>query len=120
MTDEQYSNFHKYARVTEFVWNTTYHNTIKATPFEAAHGLAARTPAIKASEQFLTQKSQTMTPEDIDILSRSAAAFRKGLHQLRQEDKQATADRLNEKGHPRKYQVGDRVAFCMPPSEAEA
>ena len=42
MQDQQYHEWHKYVRLAEHTWNIMQHSVLGVSPFEAAHGLPAR------------------------------------------------------------------------------
>ena len=119
MTNEQYKKWEKYVRLMEHVWNTTLHNVLQCTPFEAAHGLPARSVLDTFVDKVGTKVIDLMTSDGIDAMKNTAKAFEQQIYQLRKEAAVRQAA-LARRGSNVKYKVGDEVAFFVPPTEKEA
>ena len=119
MTNEQYKRWEKYIRLMEHVWNTTFHSVLKCTPFEAAHGLPARSVLDTFVEDVGEEMGDLMTSDGIEAMKHTAKAFELQIYQLR---KEAAVKRviLARKGSNIKFKVGDEVSLFLPPSEQEA
>ena len=68
--DEHYNNIKDYLPAMQFAINTTFNSVLNCTPFEAAHGLPARTIfqaiANSARMQFNTEEGTT-TNDLVDV-----------------------------------------------------
>jgi len=59
--------------------------------------------------------------DDLKTIAVAATAFNEVIANVKAIERSRTAKKLNNKGQPLKqYQVGDRVAFYMPPNDKEA
>ena len=103
----------------EHVWNVTYHSTLKCSPFEAAHGLPARSILDTYVEDTDGKNVDLMTSDGVEAMKLTAKAFEKQIYQLRKEAAEKRAA-LARKGSNVKYKVGDEVSIFLPPSEKEA
>ena len=119
MTKEQYHEWDKYVRLMEHVWNTSHHSVLQCTPFEAAHGLQARSALDSLVEDDGDTPTDLMTIDGVAAMRTTAKAFEKQIRRLRSEACHSEAER-NNKGTERKYKMGDQVSFFIPPSEKEA
>ena len=119
MTKEQYKEWEKYVRLMEHVWNTSEHSTIQCSPFEAAHGLAARSVVDSIAAPEINEATDLMTRDGISAMRDTARAFEKQIQNLRTESTRSTAA-VNAKGTSKTYSVGDTVSFYIPPTEKEA
>ncbi len=119
MTGEQYHEWEKYVRLMEHVWNTSYHSVLKCSPFEAAHGLKARSAVDSLARATATVNTDLMTQDGIEAMRTTARAFEQQIHNVRKEATAANAELLR-KGPKRTYEVGDEVTFYLPPSEKDA
>ena len=120
MTKEQYEEWEKYIRLMEHVWNTSHHSVLQCTPFEASHGLPARTVLDSWVEEDRTGvTSQLMSGDDISAMRTTAQAFIEQRENVRKEAAERSAEQ-KRKGLKRTFDVGDRVSFFIPPSEKEA
>jgi hypothetical protein len=119
MSKEQYKKWEKYIRLMEHVWNVMYHSTLKCSPFEAAHGLPARSVLDTYVEETNGKMVDLMTSDGIEAMKHTAKAFEKQIYQLRKEAAERRAA-LARKGSNVKYKVGDEVSLFIPPSESEA
>jgi len=119
MSNEQYKKWERYIRLMEHVWNVMYHSTLKCSPFEAAHGLPARSVLDTYVEETNGKMVDLMTSDGIEAMKHTAKAFEKQIYQLRKEAAERRAA-LARKGSNVKYKVGDEVSLFIPPSESEA
>jgi len=119
MTKEQYHEWEKYVRLMEHVWNTSYHSILKCSPFEAAHGLPARSTLDTLTENDSDRPTDLMTRDGISAMRETARAFEIQLFNVRTEA--AARNALLKKGQfTRSFKVGDEVSFYLPPSEKQA
>ena len=119
MTNVQYKKWERFIRLMEHVWNTTFHSVLQCTPFEAAHGLPARTVLDTHVERETETVGDLMTSDGVEAMKITAKAFEKQIHQLRREAAERRAV-LARKGSKLKFKVGDEVSLFIPPSEQEA
>ena len=120
MTDSQYENFHLYTPIMAHIWNTSTDSDTGISPFQAEHGIQARTPASSFWDKP-PSKSSIATPEGLSATAQSAHAFRKLLAQAKANRKAMVAAKLNSSGRSKvTYQVGDAVAFYLPPTQEQA
>ena len=120
MTAEQYAHFHLYMPIIAHVWNTTIDSDTKITPFEAEHGMRCRSVA----ESLLENPPHEGLPasaSDLNSIAIAANAFNEIISNVKAVERANAANKLNSYGEPmRQYNVGDKVAFYLPPNEAEA
>ena len=119
MTKEQYHEWEKYVRLMEHVWNTSVHSILKCSPFEASHGLPARSVVDTWVEQKSARTSSLVTEDGISAMRETANAFIKQIENVRKEAAARTAE-LNKKGMTKVFKENDKVSFFIPPSEEEA
>ena len=119
MTKEQYQEWEKYVRLMEHIWNTSYHSVLKCTPFEAAHGLKARSAVDSLARGKAHVDTDLMTTDGIEAMRATARAFEQQIHNVRREATAANAELL-KKGAKRSFKIGQEVSFYIPPSEKEA
>ena len=119
MSNEQYKRWERYVRLMEHVWNTTLHNVLKCTPFEAAHGLPARSVLDTYVDKEGERSGDLMTSDGIEAMKQTAKAFEKQIYLFRKEEAEKRAS-LARKGSNVKYKVGDEVSLFIPPTEQEA
>ena len=119
MTVEQYQDWEKYVRLMEHTWNTSYHSVLQCSPFEAAHGLKARSAIDSLTRASGQVETDIMTADGIEAMRVTARAFEQQIHNVRKEAAAANAALLR-KGPNKSYQIGDEVSFYLPPSEKEA
>ena len=119
MTNDQYSHWEDYVRLMEHVWNTTYHSVLQCTPFEAAHGLPARSALDSLTAEASSTPAGLMTKDGITAMRETAEAFKTHINNVRTEAAERNAE-LNKRGVGTKYKVGDEVSLFIPPSEKEA
>ena len=80
MTKEQYREWEKYVRLMEHIWNTSYHSVLKCTPFEAAHGLKARSAVDSLTRGTAHVDTDLMTTDGIEAMGVTARAFEQQIH----------------------------------------
>ena len=121
MTTEQYQEWENYVRLMEHAWNTTFHSVLKCTPFEAAHGLPARSAIDSVFDIYGlgTQPVEPMSPEGVAAMRTTAEAFVEQVKNVRREAAEKNAD-MNKGGLKRSFKVGDKVSFFIPPTAKEA
>ena len=119
MSNTQYTTWEKFIRLMEHVWNVTFHSTLKCSPFEAAHGLPARSVLDTYVENTDGKMVDLMTTDGVEAMKQTAKGFEKQIYQLRKEAAEKRAA-LARKGSKVKYKVGDEVSLFLPPSEQEA
>ena len=119
MTMEQYKEWEKYVRLMEHVWNTSYHSVLQCTPFEAAHGIRARSAIDTLTQEPENTCTDLMTMDGVDAMRETARAFEQAILNLRQEAATHNAEHLR-RGPNKVYKVGQEVSFYIPPSEKEA
>ena len=113
MTKEQYQEWEKYVRLMEHVWNTSHHSVLQCTPFEASHGIPARTVLDSWVEEERTgETSRLMSQDDISAMRTTAQAFIEQIANVRKEVEERSA-RLRKRGIKRTFNVGDRVSFFI-------
>ena len=69
MTKEQHEEWEKYVRLMEHVWNTSFHSTLQCTPFEAAHGLPARSALDTWVEEPGHRPTDLMTTDGVEAMT---------------------------------------------------
>ena len=124
MTDEAYAEWNEYLSGLAFAWNTTPRRTLGGiTPFEASHGMPART-------QFHLRHSLTRRPPegmswepDPSIFKRvNVAAKEFSAYARRSSDEQAraTAERMNMLGYKETpFKLHDKVVIYIPPNPSK-
>ena len=72
-----YQEWKNYIRLMERAWNTTFHSVLKCTPFEAAHGLPARSAIDSVFNIYGlgTQPVKPMSPNGVAAMRTTAEAF---------------------------------------------
>ena len=120
MPPEQYAVFHLYMPIIAHVWNCTIDSDTKITPFEAEHGMRCRSIAESLIENPPTE-GLPASVDDLKTIAIAAAAFNEHISNVKALERARTAQKLNAYGIAlRNYQVGDRVAFYLPPNDKEA
>ena len=120
MTTKQHSHWNIYVRLMEHVWNTSTSSTLNRTPFELAHGLAARGVVDSLAPGPEYHHPGPMDEEGIHALGTTARAFEELARQAQLRQRSARAAEANRKGGKHQFHVGDRVVFYIPPSAEEA
>ncbi|GJX29198.1 putative reverse transcriptase domain, ribonuclease H-like domain, aspartic peptidase domain protein [Tanacetum coccineum] len=97
----------KHLPLVEFSYNTSYHASIKATPFEALYGRKCRSPICwaKVGDVQLTR------PEIIHETTKKIVQIRQRLQAAR--DQQRSYANIRRK--PLEFQIGDRVMLKVSP-----
>ena len=117
MTPDEYREFHKYVPMMEHVWNTIPDSNTNVTPFQAEHGMKCRTIA----ESILQQPPAAGLPasaDDLRSIAVSVNAFTEHIHNVKAVEASQAAIRLNADGTSKiEYNIGDEVAFYLPPSD---
>ncbi len=134
-SNDEYNNLKDYLQCIAFAHNCTYSSVIECTPFEAGHGLRARTVA---EARMAIPKLQLLEEDSEDSPAAPAAqAWDKSLPKkvLELAARMATVDQAHSEWHRRmtseklnqanrpfdesQLQVGMRVHFYKPPSQQE-
>ena len=120
MTPEQYAYFHLYMPIIAHVWNCTPDSDTKISPFEAEHGMRCRSVA-ESVLQNPPPEGLPASASDLKSIAVAAAAFNEVISNIKAVERANTANKLNTYGDALKeYRVGDKVAFYLPPNEAES
>ena len=119
MTDAQYRQWHKYIRLAEHTWNIMEHSVLGVSPFEAAHGLPARS-AVDSLMETAPETTTSMEADDIQAMQQAAKIMCESIRQLRTHDKQTRADAANKTKQKQTFKLGDKVVFYIPPTQKEA
>ena len=104
----------------EHVWNTTVSATLNRTPFELAHGLAARGVVDSLAPGPEYRHPGPMQDDGIIALGETARAFEELARQAQLRQRSTSASAANAKGGRHSFEVGDRVVFYIPPTTEEA
>ena len=111
MTKQQYENFHLYLPLIAAAWNSLPSATTGISPFEAEHGMKARSIADSLVENPTTEGMEA-SADDLATIATSARAFHKIAAQSMALAKVLSAEKLNSKGKSKHlYKVGDKVTF---------
>ena len=96
------------------------HTLLDISPFEAAHGLPARSAAQTLAEVPVAE-TRGMRKDDIQVLQEAAKATITAIaiEQLRRHDKEMTARLANANSNKQTFRTGDKVTFYIPPSKPE-
>ncbi|GJT81893.1 putative reverse transcriptase domain-containing protein [Tanacetum coccineum] len=97
----------KHLPLVEFLYNNSYHASIKAAPFEALYGRKCRSPVCWAE----VGDSQLTGPEIIQETTKKIIQIRQHLQAAR--DRQRSYANVRRK--PLEFQVGDRVMLKVSP-----
>jgi len=120
MPPDQYKVFHLYVPIMAHVWNCTPDSDTNITPFEAEHGMKCRSVAESLLENPPPEGLPASASDLLHIAS-AAKAFNEVLTNVKGVEKARAANRLNSYGLPiQEFQVGDQVAFYLPPGDKEA
>jgi transposase InsO family protein len=131
-SNEEYNNLKDYLQCIAFAHNCTYSSVIECTPFEAGHGLRARTvaearmalPKLQLLEEDsedspATQAWDKSLPKKVLELAARMAAIAQAHSEWH---RRMTSEKLNQANRPfddSQLQVGMRVYFYKPPSQQE-
>ena len=136
LSDEEYQNLSQILPSLQFAINCTYSSAIGCTPFEAGHGLPAKTitqarldaKAVATHgvggeedtmEDISTEFDKSMVHNTLELATRMAevATSESQWH------KRMTAERLNQSGRQydpsKRLEIGTRVFFYKPPTISE-
>ena len=120
MTPAQYSHFHSYLPILTHVWNTIPDSDTGITPFEAEHGMKCRGIA----ESIIQEPPKEGLPAgaaDLRTITVSVNAFMEILTNIKAVEKSLAAVKLNADGTSKvHFELGDRVAFYLPPGDEVA
>ena len=120
LSDEQIRHWPQYAARICFAHNTAIHDSISATPFELHHGVPARNPfapALRPDLDAVLPDADFGDPVQFAAAVReSVTAFTALARDHSNYVQRTTADRMNQHGFQRTYEVGDRVKVMVPPS----
>ena len=130
--DSQYKNIKDYLPAIAFAHNTAFNSAINCSPFEAGHGLRARTiTEARASPrlQIITDRGKDLQEPDSKWESSIFLKVCKLAERLAEEaqsqsqwHKRMNAHNLNQSGKKisdEPYRAGDRVYFFLPPTQQE-
>jgi transposase InsO family protein len=130
--DSQYKNMKDFLPAIAFAHNTAFNSAIDCTPFEAGHGLRAKTFTearanprlqITAEEGTGIQEPDTTWEKSVfPKVCRLAERLAYDAHRHSQWHKRMNAHNLNKSGakiQEKGLQQGDRVYFYRPPSQQE-
>ena len=120
MPPSQYKQFHLYMPVIAHVWNCTPDSTTNITPFETEHGMKCRSVAESLVQNPPTQ-GLPAGADDLLTIAIAAKAYNELLTNIKAVERARAANKLNAYGGPiREFNIGDRVAFYLPPNAKEA
>ena len=120
MTAEEYAQFHLYMPIIAHVWNCTPDADTNITPFEAEHGMPCRSVA-ESVTQNPPPEGLPACASDLKTVAVSAAAYNEIITNVKAVERANAANKLNAYGEAiKEYRVGDKVAFYLPPNDAEA
>ena len=88
------------------MWNTSYHSVLKFSPFEAAHGIKARSAIDSLSRASGRVETYLMTADGIEAMRTTARAFEQQIQNVRKEAAAANAELLR-KGTKKFFEMGD-------------
>jgi transposase InsO family protein len=125
LPDDLYMKWPELAARICFAYNTAPHSALgNISPFEIYHGVPARNPFAPA-----------IPPADVDAampqvdlrdpaayaasVATSVSAFTSMARAHSDFERKTTAERLNETGRPRTFEIGDRVKVYVPPTHEQ-
>jgi transposase InsO family protein len=125
LPDDLYNKWPELAARICFAYNTAPHSALgNVSPFEIYHGVPARNPFAPAIPPV--DIDAAMPTADLEhpaayaeAVKTSAAAFTVMAQRHSDFERQTTADRLNEVGRPRTYEIGQRVKVYVPPTHEQ-
>jgi hypothetical protein len=108
-----------------FAYNTAPHSALgNVSPFEIYHGVPARNPFAPAIPP--ANVDAAMPPVDLNdpaayatAVATSVSAFTSMARAHSDFERKTTAERLNETGRPRTFEIGDRVKVYVPPTHEQ-
>jgi hypothetical protein len=131
---KQYQNIQDYLPAMAFAMNCTYSSALNCTPFEAGHGLPARTIAQARSDSSRIQFNAGGNDDTVqDVSKRFDPSLQKEIlelatrlataaHQESEWQRRLTSLHLNQAGKPsnrKAFAIGARVYFYKPPDYAK-
>jgi hypothetical protein len=133
-SDKQYQNMKNYLPAMAFAMNCTYSSALNCTPFEAGHGLPARTIAQARADSSRIQFNAGGNDETVqDVSKRFDPSLQKEIlelatrlataaHQESEWQRRLTSLQLNQAGKVTKRKdlaIGAQVYFYKPPDYAK-
>ena len=120
MSENQYASFHLYMSILTHVWNCTPDADTNITPFEAEHGMRCRSVA-ESLVQDPPKEGLPASADDLKTIAIAAKAYAEIISNIKAIERARTANKLNSYGQPvKRYEIGERVTFYLPPNDAEA
>jgi hypothetical protein len=130
--DTQYNNMRDYLPAIAFAHNTAFNSAINCTPFEAGHGLRARTitearagprlQIIAEGGMEISELDKTWEKSIFPKVLKLAERLASEAQRQSQWHKRMNAHNLNESGanvDEKGFNPGDRVYFYKPPTQQE-
>jgi len=125
LPDDLYLKWPELASRICFAYNSAPHSALgDVSPFEIYHGVPARNPFAPAIP--LANPDAPMPQFHLgdpvacaEAVKTSAAAFTSMANAHSDFERRTAADRLNETGRPRTYEVGQRVKVYVPPTHEQ-
>ena len=136
--DNQYDNIKDYLPAMQFAINTTYNSVLNCTPFEAGHGLPARTVSKARGDAIrrmqinteegrgnadTTDVSNRFDESTVHKIFELAISFSEQAQRLSEWHRRMSAHKLDQTGKKRKttpLPVGSKVWYYRPPTKDEA
>ena len=135
--DAQYHDIKTHLPAMQFAINTTYNSVLNCTPFEAGHGLPARTVTQARADapriQFNTEEgregndlldvSDRFDESDVKKIFELAMSFAEQAKSQSEWHRRMSNEKLDQTGKKRKTSpipVGSKIWFYKPPSQEEA
>ena len=112
LTDAQYREWPWYLGTMRAAWEDHVVDSMGVSPYQATHGVPRRTPADALAPTLPPDADPgLMSSTDVATLAASQRAFSEAAARAMQFTREATAKRLNERGHKRVFKLGDKVKF---------
>jgi hypothetical protein len=120
LPDDHYCRWPNFAQRIAFAYNTASHDSIAfVTPFQVQHGAPARnallTPLLNSPE--IDEDKELCLPGEF---AAAVAVSTRAFYQLAKTHddfvRNETAARLNERGQPKTFKIGDKVKVRVPPT----
>jgi transposase InsO family protein len=131
-SDKEYNDINLYLQAIAFAHNTTFSSVLNCTPFEAGHGLKARSvsdarmsPRMQISTDLRGNEEDCVTHWDTTVhnnVLELATRFSKSAVSQSEWHRKMTAEARNQSGKPIENDLlkdGMEVYFYKPPSQAE-
>ena len=135
LSDTEYANIKEILPSLQFAVNTTHQSSIECTPFEAGHGLKARTVAEARLQRPQPQGESSRDDEDLveDIDSKFdkslvhntlelATRMKDTAQAVSEWHRRMTSQKLNQKGVQidlNKFPIGSNAYFYKPPNQGD-